>query len=126
VNNTIIEESHCGSVTTANHRKIGAQGSVFLLPVATAIRTDELKAKNPQSSRMICQVFERIRCQDQKPMTLINQQLGNSIVLSEENTAFLFQFGSGSLTGDRVALEIGQQQGMLPLSQSLIEFGGMR
>ena len=75
---------------------------------------------------MICQVFERIRCQDQKPITLLNQQLGNSTVLSEENTAFLFQFGGGSLTGDRVALEIGQQQGMLPLSQSLIEFGGMR
>jgi hypothetical protein len=57
---------------------------------------------------------------------LINRRLGNSVVSSQENGLPLFRFAGGGLTGDRVALEIGQQRRMLPLSQSLIEFGGMR
>jgi hypothetical protein len=39
---------------------------------------------------------------------------------------FYSDLADGSVTGDRVALEIGKQRRMLPQSQPLIEFGGMR
>jgi hypothetical protein len=69
----------------------------------------------------------RIRCQDQKGIELSNHGLGNSVVLGQENVNLFFWFAGTDLTPSRVALENGEWLRMLlPLSQTLIGFGGMR
>jgi len=92
VNNAIIGEPRYGSVTTPDHRKIGGERSEFLLRIVASIRIDQLEAKKRWSSRMIRPVLERIRGWDLKTSAPINRGLGNSFILSQENTALLFRF----------------------------------
>jgi hypothetical protein len=46
VNNTIIGEPRCGSVTTPDHRKIDAERLEFLPRRVAVIRTNQLDANN--------------------------------------------------------------------------------
>ena len=72
-----------------------------------AIRTEPLDANNLEICAATRQVLDRIRSRDQKTTALINRRLGNSIVLSQVNTDFLFLFWDANLTPARVSLENG-------------------